>query len=288
MVSVITLVFAVFVPTGAWVSAQETTSSGNYASVNGLELYYETYGEGDPLILLHGGLGGIVDFSLLLPLLAETRQVIAVELQGHGHTGDIDRPISYELMADDIAALIEYLGFENADVLGFSLGGGVALQTAIRHPEVVRKLILISTPFQRAGIHAEFLMGMDAMSAEGADQMVGLPMHDFYLNTSPNPEAWSTVVGKVGALLQQDYDWSADVANITLPTLIIVGDADMPYPAHALEMFSLLGGGVAGDFAGLPASQFAMLPGTTHFSILTRTDLLLPVIIPFLDAAMPE
>jgi pimeloyl-ACP methyl ester carboxylesterase len=139
----------VVLASGARANAQENTGEGNYAAVNGLNLYYEVHGTGEPLILLHGGLGGIAEFSQLLPLLAETRQIIAVELQAHGHTTDIDRPLSYEAMADDIAALVEYLGFENVDIMGFSLGGGVALQTAIRHPEVARKLVLISTAFRR-------------------------------------------------------------------------------------------------------------------------------------------
>ena len=147
---------------GLVVKAQEETAVGKLRPVNGLELYYEVHGTGDPLILLHGGLGGAVEFGQLMPVLAEKHQVIAVEIQGHGHTADIDRPLSYKSMADDVAALIEYLELENADVLGYSLGGGVALQTAIQHPEVVRKLVLISTPFRREDIHPEFLDGMSA------------------------------------------------------------------------------------------------------------------------------
>lgn len=253
--------------------AQENTTQGNYASVNGLELYYEVYGEGEPLILLHGGLGGIAEFGQLLPLLAENRQVIAVELQAHGHTADIDRPLQYETMADDIAALIAHLGYENADVMGFSLGGGVALQTAIRHSEVVRKLVLVSTPYARNGIHPEFQMGMSSMSAENAEAMVGSPMHQLYMSAAPNTENWATLVGKVGELLSQDYDWTADVAEMTIPTLILVGDSDMIAPNHAAELFSMLGGGVAGDFVGLPSSQLAVLPATTHFTILSHPNL---------------
>ena len=261
---------------------------GSYAPVNGLEMYYEIHGEGEPLILIHGGFGGVVEFAQLLPLLAETRQVIAVELQGHGRTADVDRPLSYELMADDIAALIDYLGYDSVDILGFSLGGGVALQTAIRHPEAVGRLVLVSTPFYRDGIHPEFREGMDAMSAEGAEAMEATPIFQFYSSVAPNPEDWPTLVGKLGDLLQQDYDWSSDAAAITMPTLIVVGDSDFIYPAHAVELFELLGGGVPGDFVGMPNAQFAVLPGTSHFSILTRADLLLPVLTPFLDAPIAD
>lgn len=269
-------------------SAQDSPTEGDYASVNGLEMYYETYGEGQPLILLHGGLGGIPEFGTLIAPLAETRQVIAVELQGHGRTADIDRPITYEQMADDIAALIEYLDVENADVLGFSLGGGVALQTAIRHPEVVRKLVVISAPFQRSGIHPEFLAGMSAMSAETADQMAETPMYQFYSSVAPKLENWPTLVGKLGTLLSTDYDWSADVEGITTPTLILVGDSDMVPPAHAAALYTLLGGGVPADFVGFPASQLAILPGISHFNILYRADLTLPIITSFLNVELPE
>ncbi|MBZ0275035.1 MAG: alpha/beta hydrolase [Anaerolineae bacterium] len=251
------------------VKAQENSG---YAPVNGLEMYYEVYGEGTPLILIHGGLGGIVEFKALIPQLAETRKVIAVELQGHGHTADIDRPLTYEAMADDIAALIAYLGYDEADVLGYSMGGGVALQTAIRHPDSVNRLVLVSTPFARSGIHPEFLAGMEAMNAASAEMMLETPMYQFYSAVAPRPEDWDTLVGKVGDLLRTDYDWSEDVASLTIPTLIIAGDADMIPPQHAVAMFSLLGGGVPGDFVEKPASQLAILPDTTHFNILSKLD----------------
>ncbi len=270
------------------IRAQDSAAESGYAPVNGLELYYEIRGSGSPLIVLHGGLGGIAEFGPLLDLLAENRQVIAVELQGHGRTADIDRPLSYEVLAGDIAALIAYLGYDSADVLGFSLGGGVALQTAIQYPESVRKLVLISTPFQREGIHEAFLAGMSAMSAESAAMMLETPMYQFYASVAPRPEDWSTLVGKIGTMMNTDYDWSAEVAAMTTPTLIFAGDSDMIAPSHASALFELLGGGVPGDFVGLPQSQLALLPGTSHFTILTRADLLLPVLNPFLDAPLIE
>lgn len=261
-----------------------------YAEVNGLSLYYEIHGEGgQPLVLLHGGLGGTVDFSQLLPLFAQTRQVIAVELQAHGHTADIDRPMSFEAMADDVAALVEQLGLETVDVLGFSLGGGVALQTAIRHPEIVRRLVLVSTVFSRGGWYPEVLAGMSGMNAEAAAMMLETPMYQFFASVAPDVEAgWPALVGKVGEMMAQDYDWSEDVAALEMPVLLIVSDSDSVQPAHALEFFHLLGGGIAGDFApALPASQLAIVPGTGHYGILFRGDVLLPVITPFLDTPTP-
>ena len=266
-------------------------AAGSYAPVNGLNLYYEIHGRGQPLVLLHGGLGEVGMFAQLLPALAETRQVIAVELQAHGHTADIDRPMSFELMADDIAALIKHLGLKNADVLGYSLGGGAALQTAIRHPEVVRKLVIVSAPCKRNGWYPEVLAGMAMMTAEAAAGMLGSPPHQAYVSAAPKPEDWPVLVGKTGDLLRQDYDWSAGVAAIKAPTLIVMGDADMVRPAHAVEMYELLGGSpvilkMDGTMGDLPNARLAILPGTTHFDILFRSDLL-PIVSPFLDASLP-
>jgi len=262
---------------------------GNYARVNGLDLYYELHGNGQPLVVLPGAFWTIEAIGELVAQLATTRRVIAVELQGHGHTADIDRPLSFESMADDIAALITSLGLEQADLFGYSLGGGVALQTAIRHPEVVRKLALASTAFKRDGWYPEDLAAMSAISAEA---FAGTPIHDAYLRTSPVPEAWPTVVAKVRQLVTSDYDWTAGVAALKTPTLILVGDADGLRLAHMVEFFGLLGGGQAdGDLAGLPRASLAVLPATTHVGwappyhgIMTRTHLLLPILTEFLDA----
>jgi pimeloyl-ACP methyl ester carboxylesterase len=272
------------------VSAQETTpeaTPGSYASINGLEMYYEVHGTGDPLILIHGGLGGTVEFAQLIPALAQTRQVIAVELQGHGHTADIDRTMTFENMAGDIAALIQQLGFEKADLLGYSLGGIVALETASLHPEVVDKLVIISAPFARSGIHAEFQAGMAAMTPDSAQAMLETPRYQFYSSVAPNLDNWAALVGKVGALLTEDFDLSENVTAITAPTLVVAGDNDFISPAHAVEMYGLLGGGVAGGFAPQPTAQLAVLPNTMHFTILYRPDL--PALVTqFLDAPVPE
>jgi pimeloyl-ACP methyl ester carboxylesterase len=276
--------------TNSTVSTNEK-NKGSYALVNGLNIYYEIHGVGEPLVLLAGGFMTIEAMGQVLSPLSESRQVIAVELQGHGHTADIDRPLSFELMADDIAALIKHLRLEQADIFGFSLGGGVALQTAIRHPEVVHKLVLASTAYKRDGWYPEVLRGMASISVEG---FAGTPIYEAYLKTSPKPEAWPTVVAKVRQLLSEDYDWGQNVAAMRVPTMIVIGDADSVRTAHAVEFFSLLGGGKAdGDMAGLPPAQLAVLPATTHVGwappyhgIITRTQLLLPIITEFLDAPM--
>ncbi len=266
------------------------TTKGKYAKVNGLNLYYETYGAGQPLVLLHGGLGDIGMFAQLVPALAGSRQVIGVELQAHGHTADIDRPLSFEHMADDIAALLKHLKLEQADLLGYSLGGGVALQTAVRHPELVRKLVVVSAPCRSDGWYPEGRAGMGSMNAEIAKTWVGSPMHQAYAAIAPRPDDWPALVGKLGQLLRQDYDWSSAVAALKTPTLIAVGDADGVRTAHAVEFFELLGGGqrdAGWDGSGMPNARLAILPATTHYDIL-NSPLLAPSVTTFLDAPMPN
>jgi pimeloyl-ACP methyl ester carboxylesterase len=263
---------------------------GNYAEVNGLNMYYEIHGSGQPLILLHGGIGTIEMFGEVLPLLAGGRRVIAVDLQAHGRTADVDRPLSFELMADDIAALIERLEIERADVMGYSLGGGVALQTTIRHPDVVRKLVLISTPFKRDGWYPEVLAGMGRMGPEAAEPMKQTPIYEVYASVAPRPEDWPVLLSKLGELLRQDYDWSEEVEAIEAPTMIVVGDADSVRTAHAVTFFELLGGGKADagwDGSGIPDARLAILPATTHYDILS-SPALASAVTPFLDAPVPE
>lgn len=258
---------------------------GDYAAVNGLQLYTETYGEGDPIILLHGGFGVVAMFAKLIPVLAASRQVVVVEMQGHGHTADIDRPLSYEQLADDTAALIAHLGFEQADVLGYSLGGGVALQTAIRHPLRVRKLVVVSAPCRRSGWYPDVLAGMAVTTAENAIELVGgSPMHQAYIAVAPRPDDFPVLAQKTNDLLKRDYDWSSAVEVLPMPVQIIIGDADSVSPAYAAEMYHLLGGGRA-DTLTQPRSksELAILPGTTHYDIVERAELLRAIIPPFLD-----
>jgi len=268
----------------------ESEPGGNYADVNGLRMYYEIHGAGRPLVLLHGAYMTIDDMGAVLPELAKSRQVVAVELQGHGRTADIDRPLAYEQMADDVAAMLRQMGIEEADVFGFSMGGGVALQVAIRHPGVVRKLVVASASYTSDGMHPELLEMIPDMTPE---VFAGTPIEEAYLRTAPNPDDFLTLVAKLKRLDMEPFAWPPDdIRGIAAPTLLIVGDSDAIRLEHAVELFGLLGGGVMGDLAGLPKSQLAVLPGTTHFvppgsGVLDRPDLLLSMIPPFLDAPVP-
>lgn len=259
-----------------------------YAPVNGLKMYYEIHGTGQPLVLLHGAFSAIgTSFGALLPELAKTRQVIAFELQAHGRTADIDRPLSLEQMADDVAAALQHLGFNRADVFGYSMGAGVALHVVIRHPEVVRKLVLASVTYTMNGIHPGLMEGLAAMKPE---MMFGSPWHEEYMQIAPHPENFATLFAKKTQMDREIPDLSAEaVRAIQAPTLLIIGDSDLVRPEHAVEMFRLLGGGVFGDTpAGLPNSQLAVLPGTSHVTLVQRADLLLSMIPAFLDSPMPE
>ena len=274
-----------------------------YASVNGLQMYYEIHGSGGvPLVLLHGGLTTIELFGEVLPQLAKTRQVVAFELQGHGHTANIDRPMRYESMADDVAGAIEQLGLGQVDVLGYSLGGGVALQLAIRRPELVRKLVLASTPYKSDGWHPDIIAATGMLNAAAAEQMHETPLYRAYVAVAPRPEDWPVLVTEVGELVSGKagiYDWTEGVKTVKAPTLLIVGDADSILPEHTEALFRLLGGRVVGDLEPLPSAQLAVFPGTSHSAVLTRADvrreldrlapnpLVMAVVPPFLDAPMP-
>lgn len=259
--------------------------AGEYAGVNGIKLYYEIHGQGKPLILLHGGLGAIEMFGPNLPTFAKGRKVVAVDLQAHGRTADIDRPLSHQLMADDIAALIRYLGFEQSDVMGYSLGGCVALQTAIRHPEVVDRLIVVSTPFRRDAFYPDILVQQGQVNAAAAEGMKQTPMYEMYASIAPKPEDFPGLLEKLGELMKKDFDYSQEITGIKAHALIVAGDADIFPPAHAVEMFGLLGGGKKDggwDGSGRPNSQLAILPGLTHYAMGTDPRLA-EVAIRFLD-----
>jgi pimeloyl-ACP methyl ester carboxylesterase len=269
---------------GAW-GAGAPRGDGHYASVNGIELYYELHGAGKPLVMLHGGLGASEMFGANLATLAAGRRVIAVDLQGHGRTADIDRPLSVELMADDIAALIEHLQLGRADVLGYSLGGGVAVQTAIRHPEVVDRLVVVSVAFRRDAYYPELLAQQAMVNAAAADAMKQTPMYELYARLAPRPQDFPKLLDKIGEAMKQDFDFTREIAAIEARTLIVAADADMFPPAHAVEMFGLLGGGQRDggwDGSGRPQSQLAILPGQTHYSIGDAPELA-EVAVRFLD-----
>jgi pimeloyl-ACP methyl ester carboxylesterase len=259
----------------------------SYADVNGIKLYYEVHGAGRPLILLHGGLGAIEMFGPNLAELAKTRQVIGVDLQGHGRTADIDRPLSPQLMADDVAALIKHLRLDRPGVMGFSLGGGVAVHTAIRHPEVVGKLVVVSTPIRRDAFYPDILVQQGLVTAAAAEAMKQTPMYQMYASIAPRPEDWGRLLGKLGEAMKLDFDFSKEVAKIKATTLIVAGDADIFPPSHAVEVFGLLGGGKRDpgwDGSGRPSSQLAILPGVSHYTMAIAPGLA-AVAIPFLDQA---
>jgi pimeloyl-ACP methyl ester carboxylesterase len=240
------------------------------AAVNGIELAYQIHGSGKPLVLLHGGFGSVEMFGPNVPALAAGRQVIGVDLQSHGRTPTVDRPMRFETMADDIAALIRHLGHDHADVLGFSLGGGVALRTAIQHPAAVDRLVLVSTPFKRDGWYPEMVAGFDQMGPQIAEPMKQTPMYEVYREVAPRVEDWPILVTQLTGLLRLDYDWTDEVRGLPMPVMIVVGDADGLPPRHAVEFFELLGGGkrdAVWDRSGMTRHGLAILPRVTHYDI---------------------
>jgi pimeloyl-ACP methyl ester carboxylesterase len=242
------------------------------AAVNGIELYFETHGEGRPLVLLHGGLGSGEMFAPILPALAARHRVIAVDLQGHGRTADIDRPLDVTLMADDVAALIGHLGLERPDVVGFSLGGGVALQVAIRHPGAVGRLVSASTYLRRDAVHPELLEQQGQVTAAAAEFMKDTPMYELYQRVAPRPEDFPRLLDKIGEAMRRDFDYTDEVRGLQVPTLIVAADADMAPPSHYVEIFGLLDGGLrdggwAGEGRPKGGHALAILPGLTHYNL---------------------
>ncbi|MFC4127014.1 alpha/beta fold hydrolase [Nocardia rhizosphaerae] len=270
----------------------DTAQPGAYAEVNGLRMYYERHGAANgqpPLVLLHGALSGIgTDFGELIPDLAQTREVIAVEQQAHGRTADIDRPLRTSQMADDTVALLGQLGIDRFDILGYSMGAGVALDITLRHPELVRKQILLSGGLGAEAMHPGLLDGLAQLKPE---DLHGSPFHADYLANAPRPEDFPQLVARV---IEHDQNAMPSVSPeaagaVTTPTLTIIGDSDIVRPEHSVEMFRLFGGGIMGDTpAGLPNSQLAILPGTSHISAPHRPELLLPMIPAFLDAPVKD
>jgi pimeloyl-ACP methyl ester carboxylesterase len=267
--------------------AQAAPQTG-YAPVNGLEMYYEIHGTGGtPLLLLHGGLFNIdLQFGPLLPGLAATRQVIAIDFQAHGRTNDIDdRPLTSANLAADVVELLQHLGVPQVDLFGYSVGGAVALYLAINHPELVRKAIISSVSFHPDGDRGENSEAVEEMTV---DMIAGTPMEEDYLAKSPNPGKLQQLLTKLGQYDRGFTGWAdADIEGIAAPTLITVGDCDAVKLDHAVRFLQLRGGDVNGDFVGVPASQLAVLPGTTHFFGLSRPSLVLEIVVPYLDAPMP-
>jgi pimeloyl-ACP methyl ester carboxylesterase len=266
---------------------------GRFADINGLKMYYEIHGQDRkgqvPLVLLHGALSATgTSFGLVLPELAKDHRVISIEQQAHGHTSDIDRPLTIELMAEDTLALLHKIGVEKADFFGYSMGAGIALHIAIRHPERVRKLVLAGgVTYRMDGMHPGMMEGMENLQPEN---LHGTPFYDEYMRIAPKPEDFPRLIQKVKELDSKNlHDWTAeDIRSIQAPTLLIIGDADIVRPEHVVEMFRLLGGGVIGDTVGLPKARLAILPGTTHITVAYRKDWLVSIVGEFLaDDSIP-
>jgi pimeloyl-ACP methyl ester carboxylesterase len=280
-----TTAFLLTVLVPAVVSAQQKPTTG-YAPVNGLKMYYEVHGSGEPVVLLHGAFMTITNnWTDWIAELSKTRQVIAIEMQGHGRTADIDRDITSENLADDVAALLEHLKIPRADLIGYSMGGGVAMQCAIRHPDKVRKVVVISSRFRRDGAVEE---GLDALANLTADAFKGSPLEAEYKKLSPTPDDFPKFVKRLVATASKGHDIGADQLQATAaPMFFIHGDADGIRLEHVAEMFRLKGGEIHGDVNPRSASRLAILPDTTHVTLLKRSPVIVPMVNDFLDA-QPE
>jgi pimeloyl-ACP methyl ester carboxylesterase len=268
-------------------STAATGGTGQYAQVNGINLYYETHGSGRPLILLHGGLGSGEMFGPVRSTLSERHQVIAVDLQGHGRTADIDRPIDPRLMADDIAALIDHLGLDKPDLVGYSLGGGVAFHTAVKYPAKVGRLVMAAANVRRDAIYADMLAQQGQVNAAAAEFLKDTPMYELYQRVAPHPEDFPRLLDKIGTSMAKDFDFSDEVRGLQVPTLVVAADADMAPPSHYVEVFKLLDGGVRdggwmGEGRPKGGHALAILPGLTHYN-LGESPLFAATVLAFLD-----
>jgi pimeloyl-ACP methyl ester carboxylesterase len=270
-------------------STKDTTATvpaklvdSGYADVNGLKMYYEVYGEGKPLVLLHGSFMNIpLNWGQIIPLLAKDRQVIVAEMQAHGRTKDIPRKFSYENMADDVSGLLKHLKIDSADIAGYSMGGGVAFQFAVRHPEQLRRLVIMSGTYAHDGWWPDVAAMFGTMNAE---MFKGSPIQTQYDSLGNDPALFPAFVKKVMSIDVKPYDWSNEVKMIKAPLFIMIGDADGVRYEHALDLFRAKGGGRMGDIHGLPQSRLAILPNTTHIGMIQKTDLLVPMVRDFLDS----
>src|SRR5687768_838972 len=270
----------------AIVSLANAQAVGQRVNVNGMQMYYEVSGAGAPLIVLHGAYMNIPSMGAIIPRLAETHRIYAVELQGHGRTTDISRPITYQNLADDVAAFMKAVGLQKADVFGYSMGAQAAMQLAIRHPESVNKVVFASGAYDLQGWQPEFTAVIPQLTVE---MIVNMPFAADYRKLAPNPNGFPELARKLIALEKEPMAWAEDVKKVKTPVLVIIGDADVATLEHAVAMFRLLGGGVMGDMGKpLPASRLAVLPATSHTAVITQTDLLQALIEPFLKGETPK
>ena len=277
------LIAASLLLTGTFAQAQAV---GNRVKVNGMQVYYEVSGSGDPLIVLHGAYMNIPSMGAIIPRLAKTHKVYALEFQGHGRTTDIARPITYPNLADDVAAFMDAVGLTKADVFGYSMGAAAGLQLAIRHPAKVNKLVAASVAYDVKGWQPEFTAFIPQMTVEMFLQM---PFAKEYPKLAANPNGFPELVRKLIALEKEPMAWEADVKAMKTPVLIITGDADVATLEHSVALFRLLGGGGMGDMGKpLPASRLAVLPATSHTAVITQPDLLHAFIEPFLKGQTPK
>lgn len=258
-----------------------------YAAANGLDYYYEISGEGEPLLLLHGGLGSIDMFKPVMPALTEHRQVIAVDLHGHGRTELRDRKIDLIDIGDDMATVLRSLGYDKVDVLGYSFGGGVGFRFAVQHPEMVRRLALVSAGYSDAGFYPEMRAQQVQVSAAAAEFMKDTPMYKSYMAVAPKPEDFPRLLQGMGDFMRGHYDYSGDVKKLAMPTMIVFGDSDMYQPEHVVKFYQLLGGGLrdAGWMReNISPNRLAIIPNATHYDIF-YSPLLPTTVLPFLDGA---
>ncbi|WP_026621259.1 pimeloyl-ACP methyl ester carboxylesterase [Ensifer sp. WSM1721] len=264
----------------------QSQPAGDRVKVNGMEMYYEVLGEGDPLIVLHGAYMNIPSMGAIIPKLAETHKVYALEFQGHGRTTDIDRPITYPNLADDVAAFMDAVGVEKAGVFGYSMGAAAGLQLAIRYPEKVNKLAAASVAYDAEGWQPAFKAFIPQMTVE---MFVNMPFAEEYRKLAANPDGFPALVKKLIALEHEPMAWGADVKALKTPVLVITGDADVATLEHSVALFRLLGGGVMGDMGKpLPASRLAVMPATSHTAVIGQTELLHAFIEPFLKGKTPK
>jgi pimeloyl-ACP methyl ester carboxylesterase len=265
--------------------AAAAAKKSGYVKTNGLEYYYEISGTGEPLLLLHGGLGSTDMFAPIMPALTDHRTVIAVDLHGHGRTALGSRKIDLVAIGKDMGAVLEKTGFKQVDVFGYSFGGGVALQLAAQHPEKVRRLVLVSAGFSDAGFFPDIREQQNAVSAQLAEQMKETPMYKSYVAVAPKPEDFPRLLQAMGDLMRGHYDYSADVKKLTSHTMIVFGDADMYRPEHVVEFYKLLGGGLRDAGWGretMSKNRLAIIPDQTHYDIFFSPKLV-PTVLPFLD-----